>query len=96
MNYITSLLYGSDRNIERRNVSWNMAGSFIYALASMLLTIAAVQAAGEDEGGIFAFAFSTFGQHMFMVAYYGMRPFHITDISGRYTFGEYLALRKRV
>ena len=95
MNYITSLLYGSDRNIERRNVSWNMAGSFIYALASMLLTIAAVQAAGEDEGGIFAFAFSTFGQHMFMVAYYGMRPFHITDISGRYTFGEYLALRKR-
>ena len=95
MNYIASLLYGSDRNIERRNVSWNMAGSFIYALASMLLTIAAVQAAGEDEGGIFAFAFSTFGQHMFMVAYYGMRPFHITDISGRYTFGEYLALRKR-
>ena len=95
MNHFVSLLLGSDRSIERRNVSWNMAGSFIYALASMLLTIAAVQAAGEDEGGIFAFAFSTFGQHMFMVAYYGMRPFHITDIGRRYSFGEYLALRKR-
>ncbi|MCR5371691.1 MAG: lipopolysaccharide biosynthesis protein [Clostridium sp.] len=93
MNYLASLLLGDDNNIERRNVSWNMAGSFVYALASMLLTIAAVQAAGEDEGGIFAFAFSTFGQHMFMVAYFGMRPFHITDIGNRYSFGEYLRLR---
>lgn len=95
MNLIASLLLGNDNNIEQRNVSWNMAGSFVYALASMLLTIFAVQFAGEDEGGIFAFAFSTFGQHMFMVAYYGMRPFHITDIGWRYSFGEYLALRKR-
>lgn len=34
-----------------------------------------VQIAGEDAGGIFTFAFTTFGQHMFMMAYSGIRPF---------------------
>ena len=70
-----------------------MIGSFLYALASMVLTIAVIQIVGEDEGGIFSFAYSTFGQHMFMVAYFGIRPFQITDTRRRFTFGEYLRLR---
>lgn len=93
MKVLAKLLLGNDANIDRRNVAWNTLGSFCYAMASMLLTIAVVQLAGADEGGIFAFAFSTFGQHMFMVAYFGMRPFQITDTEMRFTFGEYLRLR---
>lgn len=93
MKLLRRLLIGGDEQIEKRNMSWNMAGSFLYALASMVLTIAVIQIVGEDEGGIFSFAYSTFGQHMFMVAYFGMRPFQITDTKRRYTFGEYLALR---
>lgn len=93
MNAIARWMIGRDTDIERRNVSWNMLGSLLYALASMLLTIVVVQLSGEDEGGIFAFAFSTFGQHMFMAAYFGMRPFHITDMRGRFTYGEYRRLR---
>ena len=57
-----------------------MIGSFLYAFASMVLSIAVVQLAGEDAGGVFTFAFTTFGQHMFMAAYFGIRPFQITDI----------------
>lgn len=38
-----------------------------------VLSIAVVQIAGEDAGGIFTFAFTTFGQHMFMMAYFGIR-----------------------
>ncbi|MBP3927202.1 MAG: lipopolysaccharide biosynthesis protein, partial [Clostridium sp.] len=79
MNLLRQLLLGNDDRIEQRNMSWNMLGSFLYALASMVLTIAVVQIVGEDEGGIFSFAYSTFGQHMFMVAYFGIRPFQITD-----------------
>ncbi len=94
MNTLSALLIGGDTAIEKRNMLWNMIGSFLYALASMVLTIAVVQIAGEDEGGIFAFGYSTFGQHMFMVAYFGMRPFQITDTGRRYTFGEYVRLRK--
>lgn len=93
MKLLRKLLIGGDDQIEKRNMSWNMAGSFLYALASMVLTIAVIQIVGEDEGGIFSFAYSTFGQHMFMVAYFGIRPFQITDTKRRYTFGEYLALR---
>ena len=93
MKLLRRLLIGSNENIEQRNMIWNMIGSFLYAFASMMLTIAVIQVVGEDQGGDFTFAFTTFGQHMFMVAYFGIRPFHITDTRQRYTFGEYLRLR---
>lgn len=93
MRLLRAFLIGSDENIEQRNMIWNMIGSFLYAFASMALTIAVIQIVGEDQGGDFTFAFTTFGQHMFMVAYFGIRPFHITDTRQRYTFGEYLRLR---
>ncbi|MCI8510779.1 MAG: lipopolysaccharide biosynthesis protein [Lachnospiraceae bacterium] len=94
MEVIARLLIGREsENPEKRNVIWNMIGSFLYAFASMVLTIAVVQIVGEDAGGIFTFAFTTFGQHMFMAAYFGIRPFQITDTGNRYSFGEYLGLR---
>ena len=71
---------------EQKNIIWNMIGSFLYAFASMVLSIAVVQLAGEDAGGVFTFAFTTFGQHMFMAAYFGIRPFQITDTGEKYTF----------
>ena len=94
MEALSRLIIGNDRgDLEKRNIAWNIVGSFLYAFASMVLSIAVVQIAGEDDGGIFTFAFSTFGQHMFMMAYFGIRPFQITDTGNKYTFGEYLGLR---
>ncbi len=94
MEALSRLIIGKEsKNPEKRNIIWNMVGSFLYALASMVLTIAVVQIAGEDAGGIFTFAFTTFGQHMFMMAYFGIRPFQITDMGNKYSFGEYLGLR---
>ncbi|MFR5600900.1 MAG: lipopolysaccharide biosynthesis protein [Lachnospiraceae bacterium] len=80
--------------LERQNMVWNMAGSFLYAFASMVLTMAVIQLVGDEQGGVFTFAFTTFGQQMFMVAYFGIRPFQSTDVEGQYTFGDYLRLRK--
>ena len=48
MSWLGKLLIGGDRQIEKRNMSWNMLGSFLYALASMVLTIAVIQIVGED------------------------------------------------
>ncbi len=79
--------------LEKRNMSWNMLGSFLYAFASMALTMAVIQIAGDEKGGIFTFAFTAFGQQMFTVAYFGIRPYQITDVENRYTFGDYLHLR---
>ncbi len=87
------LIDDNPRTLERRNMTWNMLGSFLYAFASMVLTMIVVQLTGDEQGGIFTFAFTTFGQQMFMVAYFGIRPYQITDVENRYTFGEYLHLR---
>lgn len=81
------------RTIEKRNMAWNMLGSFLYAFASMVLTMIVIQLTGEEQGGIFTFAFTVFGQQMFMVAYFGIRPWQITDVERRYSFGDYLCLR---
>ena len=65
MELISRLIIGKkSKNPEKRDIIWNMAGSFLYAFASMVLSIAVVQIAGRDAGGIFTFAFTTFGQHM--------------------------------
>lgn len=94
MEVLRRLIINDDPNtIEKRNMTWNMLGSFLYAFASMVLTMAVVQIVGDEQGGIFTFAFTTFGQQMFMVAYFGMRPYQITDVENRYSFGDYLHLR---
>lgn len=77
-------------NKEKQNILWNMAGSFCYAFASMVLSFLVMRLAGEDDGGIFSFGYSTFGQQMFILAYFGIRPFHITDGGQEYRFGDYV------
>lgn len=72
---------------------WNMVGSFVYAFASMVLSFLVMRLAGEEQGGIFSFGYSTLGQQLFIVAYFGIRPFQITDGKGEYSFGDYLSHR---
>lgn len=90
------LLYKGER-IEQQNMLWNMLGSFVYAAASMVLSFLVMRIAGADASGIFAVGFSTVGQQLFTVAYFGLRPFQVTDAGagrGGYSFGEYLDHRK--
>ena len=77
-NLTKQLLYKGD-NVARANVVWNIAGSFVYAFASMVLSFLVIRMAGEEKGGIFSFGYSTLGQQLFLVAYFGIRPFQITE-----------------
>ena len=86
----TSLLIRTGPDRERQNIIWNMAGSFCYAFASMILSFVVMRIVGKEQGGVFAFGFSTFGQQMFILAYFGIRPFQITDGAGEFWFGDYL------
>lgn len=90
MNRLTGALIKTGHNREKQNMIWNMAGSFCYAFASMVLAFLVMGIIGDDQGGIFSFGFSTLGQQMFILAYFGIRPFHITDGTGEYSFGDYL------
>lgn len=82
----------------KRDVIWNTVGSFLYALASMVLAVFVMRVAGDAAAGIFSIGFSTFGQQMFTVSYFGLRSLQITDGGGEqkgvYSFGEYLLHRK--
>lgn len=75
------------------DVLWNALGSMMYALASMILAFFVLRLLGEKEGGIFGFGYSTLGQQFFILAYFGIRPFHITDMRGEFSFREYLGFR---
>lgn len=97
MNKMAKLLLYHGQQIEKQNMVWNMVGSVFYAFASMVLSFLVMRIAGEDAGGIFAVGFSTFGQQMFTLAYFGLRPFQITDGGaghGGYSFGEYQLHRR--
>ena len=78
----------------KNDVLWNAVGSLVYALASMVLAFAVIRLAGARDGGIFGFGFSTLGQQMFIVSYFGIRPFQITDMKPEYRFGDYLRTRR--
>lgn len=94
MRKIAGLLLYQGDHVERQNMIWNMVGSFVYAFASMVLSFLVMRLAGEEQGGIFSFGYSTLGQQLFIVAYFGIRPFQITDGRGQYSFGDYLSHRR--
>lgn len=85
-----ALLMQTGPDKEKQNIIWNMIGSFCYAFASMVLSFLVMRIIGKEQGGIFSFGYSTFGQQMFILAYFGIRPFQITDGAGEYGFGDYL------
>ena len=68
MRSLTNQLLYTGPGRERYNMLWKIAGSFCYALASMVLSVLVMRMAGEEEGGIFSFGYSTLGQQLFIVA----------------------------
>lgn len=92
MNRWKSLILGDGKNQGKKNVIWNMIGSLLFALASILLFAVAARAVREYYAGIFSIAFTT-GQQLLTISYYEVRPFHVTDVSRQYSFQEYLSAR---
>ena len=84
---------GQKPSFMKNDVLWNGIGSMCYALASMVLAFFVLRLGGEEQGGIFGFGYSTLGQQFFIVAYFGLRPFHITDMKGEFSFRQYRQFR---
>ena len=78
-----------DTKKERKGFIWNLIGSTVYSVVNMLLGTMVIRMLGGYLGGIFFFAFSTVGQHIYTVAYFCIRPIHIMDITGKNSFGDY-------
>lgn len=86
-------MIGEKQSLMKNDVLWNALGSMTYALASMVLAFFVLRILGEKEGGIFGFGYSTLGQQFFILAYFGIRPFHITDMRGEFSFRDYHCFR---
>ena len=78
----------------KKDIIWNLLGTLLYALSSIVLAMGVLRLQGAAEGGVFGFGFSTLGQQIFIIAYFGLRPFHITDTAGEYGFLDYLLQRR--
>ena len=83
------------RDREKKNIVWNMIGSFLYALSSMVLSIAVCTDRRRGRGGnLHLCVFHLWPAYVYGRPYFGIRPFQITDMERRYSFGDYLGLRR--
>ena len=73
---------------EKQNFLWNMIGSGIYSLASMILSLFVINVIGAEQGGIFSIAL-TLSQMLVFIAYFEMRTFQVTDSKNEFVFSEY-------
>lgn len=76
----------------RSAVIWNILGSGMNAATTMLLTVVASRLVGIEASGILSLAFGLcfiFGT----IASFEVRAYQSTDITGRFSFGEYLGAR---
>lgn len=76
----------------RKDFTWNMIGSTVFAAASMALTYLTIRMAGEQDGGLFSIAI-TLSQMFAFIVYYEMRNYQITDVSARYGFADYFSAK---
>ena len=88
---LKNLIVGGEPTDKKRFV-WNMIGSGIYALASMVLTYLTIRIIGDVEGGIFAIAL-TLAQMFIYIAYYETRNYQVTDATDRFKFPQYNMLK---
>ncbi len=78
--------------MKNKGVIWYSAGTIAFALATMVILTVVKRTCGQDAGNDFSIAF-TLAQTLLMVGYFEIRPFQVTDASGKYSFCDYFTLR---
>ncbi|MCP1101328.1 O-antigen/teichoic acid export membrane protein [Aequitasia blattaphilus] len=73
---------------------WNLTGSIINALASVILLTAVNRILGikSGAGDIFSLGFSI-SQMMYILACYNVRIYQSTDVTGKFSFNDYFIFR---
>ncbi len=73
---------------DSKNVVWNIIGTSLNALISLMLMVIVTRVNGEDSAGVYAYAFSVSLVFYFIGVYYG-RVYQVSDTSDC-TDGDYL------
>lgn len=85
-------LLGEELDFQRKIFFWNMLGSGVNALATLVLQVVVTRLFGEVRAGIFLFAYPL-AQQLLTLGGYEMRPYQATDVKETFPFGTYLASR---
>ena len=73
----------------KKDVIWNAISSTTNGMINMIISFFVINFVGSDIGGIFGFGFSTLGQQVFILSYFGIRIFQVIDIAYKYDFNTY-------
>ncbi len=77
----------------RKNVLWNTFGSVFYQGCIWLMTVLVVRLSSDyQNSGMLAFAMSV-GNIYTAIGTYTMRTYQVSDVTGRYSASNYVALR---
>ena len=77
----------------KQNMLWNSIGSFLYLFCQWAITVLVVRlSSGYDSAGVLAIAMSI-GNLFTPFAIYKMRTYQVSDTSGEYSTGQYVAFR---
>ncbi len=78
--------------MNKRNVIWNMVGTLVYSIATILLATIVKRIMGIEAGDDFTIAFKL-GQTLLTVGYFEVRLFQVTDEREEYQFQDYFSFR---
>lgn len=85
-------IIASDSKTGRAAFWWNMAASTLYAFQSVILLMVLTRTVGLVYAGVFTLAYAN-GNLFLTIGKYGMRNYQVSDVTGQYSFGEYLTSR---
>ena len=80
------------RELMKKNIFWNMIGSFTLSITSLFYSIILTRYCNLEDAGIFAFGFS-FACMMVTLASFGGRTYQVTDHSGKINTISYIITR---
>lgn len=78
-----------EKNIDKKNVLWNMIGASSNAFTSLIFAIVVTRINGLEEAGIFTYAFAT-ACLFYVIGIYAGRAFQVTDITEKYSDTDYI------
>lgn len=82
----------NSNHIERDSYIWNMAGSMLVSFQSVIMLMFLTRVLGLKEAGIFTIAYAN-ASLLMSIGKFGMRNFQVSDVTGQFTFQQYLLSR---
>ncbi|MBE6040895.1 MAG: lipopolysaccharide biosynthesis protein [Clostridiales bacterium] len=86
------IILGKTNNVNRSAYIWNAINAMMSALESPLILMVINRTNGLEDGGVFSIAYAVAALLLFL-GQYGFRRFQSSDVTEKYSFGEYYGSR---